>query len=88
MLFRSYPTLTWQAAHLLARARAATTNMEAAVEVARLAAETIDGVAARIPDPALRRTFLAWSRVQAALDDLSHLERGAGLQPWGKGAKA
>ena len=76
-----YPTLTWQAAHLLARARAATADMEAAVEVARLAAETIDGVAARIPDPALKRTFLAWPRVQAALDDRSRLERGTGLLP-------
>ena len=40
---------------------------------ARLAVETIDGVAAKIPDPTLAQTFLAWPRVQAVRDDLDRL---------------
>jgi len=32
----------------------------------QLAADTIQGVASRLPDPALATSFLAWSRVQAA----------------------
>ena len=76
-----YPTITWQAAHLLARARAGGASIDAAVAAARLAKETIDAVAARAPDAALRRTFLAWPRVERALDDLSSLERGASLRP-------
>ena len=75
-----YPTITWQAAHLLARARAGGASIDAAVAAARLAKETIDAVAARAPDAALRRTFLAWPRVERALDDLSSLERGASLR--------
>jgi tetratricopeptide (TPR) repeat protein len=72
----SYPTLTWQAAHLLARSQAGQNNLEAASATVQLAVETIDAVAARIPDPALRETFLAWPRVQvvrAEQDRLSHI---------------
>jgi predicted ATPase len=54
-----YPTLTWQAAHLLARSQAGQNNLEAAFATVQLAVETIDAVAARIPEPALRETFLA-----------------------------
>ena len=61
----SYPTLTWQAAHLLAQSQAGQNNLESAFATVQLAVETIDAVAARIPDPALRQTFLAWPRVQA-----------------------
>ena len=71
-----YPTLTWQAAHLLARARAGQNKMEDAFASARLAAETIDAVAARLPEPAMKQTFLAWPRVQAVMDDLDRLRRG------------
>jgi tetratricopeptide (TPR) repeat protein len=72
----SYPTLTWQAAHLLARSQTGQTNLEAAFASAQHAVETIDAVAARIPEPALRETFLAWPRVQAVRaerDRLSHI---------------
>ncbi len=68
-----YPTLIWQSADRLARARAGAGRVEAAVTAARLAAETIDAVAARIPDSALRATFLAWPRVEAARDELVRL---------------
>ncbi len=71
-----YPTLTWQTAHLLARASEGRGNRDAAFAAARLAAETIDRVTAGIPDPALRRIFLGWARVQAALDDLARREHG------------
>jgi class 3 adenylate cyclase/tetratricopeptide (TPR) repeat protein len=70
-----YPTLTWQAAHLLARAQAAQEQREEAVVAARVAAETIEAVAARAPDPSFRDAFLAWARVQAAMEDLERLRR-------------
>jgi class 3 adenylate cyclase/tetratricopeptide (TPR) repeat protein len=70
-----YPTLTWQAAHLLARAHAGGDKMEEALGAARLAIDTIECVAARAPDQALRRTFLDWRRVQAAREDLERLRR-------------
>jgi tetratricopeptide (TPR) repeat protein len=69
----SYPTLTWQAAHLLARSQAGQNNLEAAFATIQRAVETIDAVAARLPDPALRETFLAWSRVQAVREEHDHL---------------
>jgi class 3 adenylate cyclase len=70
-----YPTLTWQAAHLLARAQTQQKRVEAAGATARLAAETIDAVAARAPERALRDSFLAWPRVQAALEDAERFRR-------------
>jgi tetratricopeptide (TPR) repeat protein len=70
-----YPTLTWQAAHLLGRAQASRGRMEEAAGLARLAVDTIETIAARVPDVALRRSFLAWSRVQAVRDDLDRLLR-------------
>jgi len=71
----SYPTLTWQAAHLLTRSQAGQSNLEAAFASVQLAVETIEAVAARIPDPALRETFLAWPRVQAIREERDHLSR-------------
>ena len=71
----SYPTLTWQAAHLLARSQAGQNNLEAAFATIQLAVETIDAVATRIPDPALRETFLAWPRVQAVREEQDRLSR-------------
>jgi hypothetical protein len=68
-----YPTLTWQAAHLLARADAAGGHMDQAVAAARLAGETLDRIAGRLPDAASRRTFLAWPRVGAAREDVDRL---------------
>jgi tetratricopeptide (TPR) repeat protein len=71
----SYPTLTWQAAHLLAQAQAGQENLEAAFATVQLAVEALDAVAARIPDPALRQTFLAWPRVQAVREEQDRLSR-------------
>jgi tetratricopeptide (TPR) repeat protein len=70
-----YPTLTWQAAHLLARAQAAAGKVDEAAATARLAAETIDLVVARAPEPTLRRTFNEWARVQTAREELDRLLR-------------
>jgi tetratricopeptide (TPR) repeat protein len=70
-----YPTLTWQAAHLLARAQAAAGRFEEAAGTARVAVETIDLVATRAPAPALRRTFTEWPRVQSAREDLDRILR-------------
>jgi tetratricopeptide (TPR) repeat protein len=70
-----YPTLTWQAAHLLARAQAAAGKVEEAAATARLALETIDLVLARAPEPALRRTFTEWARVQTAREELDRMLR-------------
>jgi class 3 adenylate cyclase/tetratricopeptide (TPR) repeat protein len=71
----AYPTLTWRAAHLLARAQVEQKKVEAAVATARLAVETIDATAARAPERALKESFLAWPRVQAALEDLERIRR-------------
>jgi tetratricopeptide (TPR) repeat protein len=70
-----YPTLTWQTAHLLARAQAEAGRLEEAAGTAWLAVETIDLVAARAPEPALRRTFNEWARVQAAREELDRILR-------------
>jgi tetratricopeptide (TPR) repeat protein len=70
-----YPTLTWQAAHLLARAQAAAGQLEKAAGTARVAVETIDLVAARAPEAALRRTFNEWARVQTAREELDRILR-------------
>jgi class 3 adenylate cyclase/tetratricopeptide (TPR) repeat protein len=70
-----YPTLAWQAAHLVARAQAAAGRLDRAAEAARAALGTIDLVAARAPLPALRHTFEEWARVQAAREDLHRILR-------------
>src|SRR6266542_1534878 len=78
-----YPTLIWQCAHALSRAlaargerdRTARDGVERAHEMARLAADTIQSVADRLPDPALSTAFLSWSRVRAVHDDLDRLRR-------------
>ena len=71
-----YPTLTWQTAHRLAGADAAAGRMDEAVSAARLAVDTLDQIAGRLPDAALRRTFLAWRRVETAREDAERLLRG------------
>ena len=53
---------------MLARAQAEQKKVEEAVATARLAADTIAAVAARAPDAAVKSTFLAWPRVQAAME--------------------
>jgi tetratricopeptide (TPR) repeat protein len=70
-----YPPLTWQAAHLLSRTRAGQNKVEDAFTTARLAADTIEALAARIPTSALHQTFLAWHRVQSVREDLDRFRR-------------
>lgn len=59
----------------LARAQAEQKKIDEAVATARLAADTIAAVAARAPDAAVKSTFLAWPRVQAAMEDLERIRR-------------
>ena len=78
-----YPNLIWPAAHSLAATLAAGAEAKRTMRakgdeahvLAVLAGETIRSIAERAPDAALERTFLAWSPVQAALDDLERLGR-------------
>jgi len=72
----AYPTLIWQAADLLASIQAQRGKGDEAGAAARLTAETIEGLAARAPDLALRRSFMNWPRVQAALETAERLRRG------------
>ncbi|MEK7837618.1 MAG: hypothetical protein AAB328_06515, partial [candidate division NC10 bacterium] len=77
-----YPTLTWQAAHARARALVAAgargqgaDRIEQAYEMARLATDTIQSVADRLPYPALTSVFLAWGRVREVQETLDRLRR-------------
>ena len=77
-----YPTLTWQAAHARARALVAAgargqgaDRIEQAYEMARLATDTIQSVADRLPYPALTSVFLAWVRVREVEETLDRLRR-------------
>jgi hypothetical protein len=68
-----HPTLTWQAAHRLAAAHAGAGATDDARAASRLAADTIAAVAAAAPEPALRRSFLEWRRVQEVGETLERL---------------
>jgi class 3 adenylate cyclase/tetratricopeptide (TPR) repeat protein len=68
-----HPTLTWQAAHRLALAHAGAGATDDARAACRLAADTIAAVAAAAPEPALRRSFLAWRRVEEVHETLARL---------------
>jgi class 3 adenylate cyclase/tetratricopeptide (TPR) repeat protein len=70
-----YPTLIWQAGHLLARAQTEARRNDEAVVTARGTLDTIDVVAGRAPDAGLRKTFLEWRRVVSAREDLDRLIR-------------
>jgi tetratricopeptide (TPR) repeat protein len=70
-----YPTLTWQSADLMAQALREQRRMAEAHEAARTAIETIDWIAARVPEDRLRQCFLGWQRVQVARETLHGLER-------------
>jgi class 3 adenylate cyclase/tetratricopeptide (TPR) repeat protein len=58
-----YPTLTWQAADLLARANLALGAAEKAHAAARLAEDTVAVIAAGAPESALADTLWRWPRV-------------------------
>jgi class 3 adenylate cyclase/tetratricopeptide (TPR) repeat protein len=78
-----YPNLVWPAAHGLAAALASRAERERAARskgdevqiLAALAADTIRSIAERAPETALRESFLAWTPVQTALEDLERLRR-------------
>ena len=79
-----YPTLIWQCAHALSNVLAsraerepgARDGRERAFAMVRLAADTINAVAERLPEAALTMSFLSWSKVQAVQADLDRLRRG------------
>ena len=68
-----YPALIWQVARLLAQAAAGADRMDEARAAAAEARVTIERLAARAPESALRQAFLAWPRVQAALEEAERL---------------
>jgi tetratricopeptide (TPR) repeat protein len=70
-----YPTLAWQAGHLLAQAQMEARRHDEAVVTARQALDTIDAAAANAPDSGLRKTFLESPRVVTAREDLDRLIR-------------
>jgi class 3 adenylate cyclase/tetratricopeptide (TPR) repeat protein len=72
-----YPTLTWQAAHLLARAQAAAGRPAAGLTAATLAAETLQHMAAAAPTDGLGRALQQWPRVRAVHDTLDRLRASA-----------
>jgi class 3 adenylate cyclase/tetratricopeptide (TPR) repeat protein len=71
-----YPTLTWQAAHRLAEAEAASGNRDAALAAAQLATSTLQQIAAAAPEPELRTTLANWDRVAAVHETFERLRRG------------
>lgn len=50
-------------------------HVEEAAGTAQVAIDTIDLVASRAPESALRRTFTEWGRVQTAREDLDQIVR-------------
>ena len=78
-----YPNLVWPAAHGLAlalasraeRERAARSKGDEVQTLAALAADTIRSIADRAPEATLRGTFLGWTPVQTALEDLERVRR-------------
>ena len=59
----AYPTLTWQAADLLARAQILVGDAEKAGAAARLAHDTVARIAAAAPEASLAATLWRWPRV-------------------------
>ncbi len=72
-----YPTLTWQAADLLAQAHAADGTFAEGLSSAQLAADTLARIAADAPEPTLRQSLMALPRVQSAYERLERLRRSA-----------
>jgi tetratricopeptide (TPR) repeat protein len=70
-----HPTLGWQSAHRLAEALAFAGRDEHAVSIAQRGRELVDRVAAMLPDDGMRRTFLAWPRVESAQEAFTRLSR-------------
>jgi tetratricopeptide (TPR) repeat protein len=70
-----YPTLTWQAADLLARAHIKAGDGEGAHAAAGLAQETIARIAESAPDPALCAALWQWPRVHAMQETVERARR-------------
>ena len=70
-----YPTLTWQAADLLARAHAALGAADKARDAASLAEQTVASIAAAAPEAALAHALWRWPRVQEMQATLERVRR-------------
>jgi tetratricopeptide (TPR) repeat protein len=71
----AYPTLTWQAAELLARAQLRLGAAEKAGAAARLAQDTVAAIAAAAPEPALADTLRHWARVVEMQETVERVRR-------------
>ena len=71
----AYPTLTWQAADLLARANLALGAAEKAGAAARLAQDTVAAIAAAAPEPSLADTLWHWPRVLEMQETVERVRR-------------
>jgi class 3 adenylate cyclase/tetratricopeptide (TPR) repeat protein len=71
-----YPTLTWQAAHLLGQAHERSGHREDALASLTLARAAIDRVMAAAPELELRGTLMAWRRVQAVNETFERVRKG------------
>jgi predicted ATPase/class 3 adenylate cyclase len=68
-----YVPLVWQAGHLLLRAQLHGDQREEAIGTAKLVDSAISRLAAAAPLPSQRHTFLEWTRVNAAMEDVARL---------------
>src|SRR5438105_1619033 len=71
----AYPTLTWQAADLLARASMALGARDEANAAARLAADTVAAIAAAAPESSLADTLRQWPRVIEMQETVERVRR-------------
>ena len=70
-----YPTLTWQAADLLARTHLALGAVDKAREAAALAERTVDAIASAAPEPALADDLWRWPRVHEMQETVERVRR-------------
>jgi class 3 adenylate cyclase/tetratricopeptide (TPR) repeat protein len=70
-----YPTLTWQAAEVLARAHMMLGAADDARAAARLAEDTVAAIAAAAPEPALAETLSRWPRVVQLRETVERVRR-------------
>jgi class 3 adenylate cyclase len=70
-----HPTLTWQAADLLARARLQLGDAEQAGAAARLAEDTVAAIAAAAPESSLADALRRWPRVQEMQETVERVRR-------------
>src|SRR5436309_2053819 len=71
----AYPTLTWQAADLLARAQILVGDAEKAGAAARLAHDTVARIAAAAPEASLAATLWRWPRVIEMQETVERVRR-------------